>query len=364
MTRQPVRFRKACVRRGLCLVVSLALTGSGSAQTASQLLTVSKPPASLLPTDPPQGLIYTSPPDLASAEVFFNADRGPSDLGYLVFDGQGNGYLTFDNSPDETAPGGVMIVPDLQGRQGQTFDSERDRLLTGSETGLREPKDLVLAERLGLIIVADFGGADLNVFDPRRAGNVAPLFSTSDLGQSRSAEPRRPWGVAYDEPADRLFVGATDGTLLVYDEFLERRGASGPDRVIIPILGGERVSHNLHDLVYLPDTDTVVVTDVGAATTSDQPTFDTDGSLLVLEGASRAAGPTPVRLRVHGPASLLGNPVGLTHEGGNLFIAENALDLVLRFNGLLNRRGNLDLAPDAAVSVVKPESVVLPPVSD
>ena len=334
----------------------LALTGSGSAQTSSQLLTVSKPPASLLPTDPPQGLIFTSPPDLPSAEVFFSTDGGPVDLGYLAFDGRGNGYLTFDDSPDETAPGGVMIVPDLQGRQGQTFDPGRDRLITGSATGLREPKDLVLAEGLGLLIVADFGGANLKAFDALRPGNVAPVFVTTDLGSS-GAEPRRPWGVAYDEPADRLFVGATDGTLLVYDGFLERQGDSGPDRVIIPILGGERVSYNLHDLAYLSATDTVIVTDVGAATTSDQAGFDTDGSLLVLEGASRAAGPTPVRLRVHGPASLLGNPVGLAHEGEDVFVAENALDLVLRFDGLLARRGDLELAPDAAVSVVKPESV-------
>lgn len=361
---QPARFGEAHVRRKLCLVVSLALTGSGLAQTASQLLTVSKPPASLLPTDPAQGLVYASPPDLASAEVFFSADGGPVDLGYLVVDGQGNGYLTFEGGPDETAPGGVMTVPDLRGRRGQTFDAGRDRLITGSETGLREPKDLALAERLGLVIVADFAGADLKVFDTRRAGDAASLFTTSDLGKSRNAEPRRPWGVAYDEPADRLFVGATDGALLVYDGFLERRGGTGPDRVVIPTLGGERVSHNLHDLVYLPEADTVIVTDVGEATTSDQAGFDTDGSLFVLGRASRADGPTPVRLRVHGPASLLGNPVGLAHRGETLFVADSALDLVLRFDGLLEGRDDLERAPDAAVSVVKPESMVLVPMTN
>ena len=356
MTRQPACRIGAGVRRKLLLVVSLALTGSGSTQTASQLLTVSKPPASLLPTDPAQGLVYASPPGLASAEAFFSTRRGPVDLGYLVFDGDGSGYLTFDDGPDETAPGGVMIVPELQERQGQTFDPGRDRLITGGRVDLHEPKDLVLAEGLGLIIVADFAAADLKVFDALRPGNVAPVFSTPDLGSS-NAKPRRPWGVAYDEPADRLFVGATDGTLLVYDKFLERRGASGPDRTVIPTVCGERASHNLHDLVYLPKTDTVVVTDVGAATTSDQSGFEHDGALLVLERASQADGPTRVKLRVHGPASLLGNPVGLARQGEDFFVAENALDLVLRFDGLLERRGDLGLAPDAAVSVVKPESV-------
>lgn len=358
-----MRFGKAHVWGKLCLVASLALTGSVLAQTASQLLTVSKPPASLLPTDPPQGLIFTSPPDLPSTEVFFSADGGPVDLGYLTFDGRGTGYLTFDDGPDKVAPGGVMIVPELWGRQGQSFAPERDRLITGRRTGLLEPKDLVFAEGVGLVIVADFAGADLKVFSTRRAGNVAPLFTASDLGES-GGELRRPWGVAYDEAADRLFVGATDGALLVYNEFLERRGESGPDRTVIPTVGGERASHNLHDLVYLPVTDTVVVTDVGAATTGDQPGFDTDGSLLVLEGASQADGLTPVRARVHGPASLLGNPVGLVPRGNKLFVAENALDLVLRFDGLLRQRGDLERVPDAAVSVVKPESVRLVPVSD
>lgn len=356
-------------RRGVLLSFFMSslgtLTGLVSAQTprVGQLLTVSKPPASLLPTDPLQGLVYASPTDLAAAAVFFSAERGPVDLGYLTFDSRGDGYLTFDDGPDPAAPGGVMRVPTLTARPGDTFDAGRDALITGRATGLSEPKDLALAEGLGLLIVADFGSANLKVFDTLRTGNVAPVFVTTDLGSSGAA-PRRPWGVAYDEAADRLFVGATDGTLLIYDDYLARQGETGPDRVVVPTLNRARMSHNLHELVYLPETDTVIVTDVGAATTADQSGFERDGSLLVLERASQADGPTPVRLRLHGSASLLGNPVGLVRQGDDFFVAENALDLVLRFDGLLAQRGDLELAPDAAVSVVKPESVALVPPPD
>lgn len=357
---QPVQPR---VLLGLFMSGLWLLAGMGGAQTPAigQLLSISKPPVSLLPTDPLQGRVYTSPTDLASAEVFFSAEGGPVDLGYLVFDNRGNGYLTFDDGPDAAAPGGVMLVEALHERLGGTFDPARDRLITGGAAGLAEPKDLALAEGLGLAIVADFAAADLKVFDTLRTGDVAPVFTTTDLGAGGDA-PRRPWGVAYNEAADRLFVGATDGTLLVYDDYLTRQGEAGPDRIVTPTLDGESVSHNLHELVYLHETDTVVVTDVGAATTAEQLGFDSDGSLLVLEDASRADGPTPVALRLAGPATLLGNPVGMVRWGDSLFVAENALDLVLRFDGLLGNQGNLELAPNAAVSVVKPESVMLAPV--
>lgn len=360
---QPVR---PSVLLGLLMGSLWLLSGLGSAQAPAtgQLLTVSKPPASLLPTDPPQGLVYASPTDLASAEVFFSAEGGPVDLGYLVFDSRGDGYLTFDDGPDAAAAGGVMILKGLANRKGGTFEPVRDRLITGRAAGLAEPKDLALAEGLGLVIVADFAAADLKVFDTLRTGDVAPLFTTTDLGQIAGVEPRRPWGVAYDEAADRLFVGTTDGTLLVYDEYLTRQGEAGPDRVVTPTWEGQKVSHNLHELIYQPEIDTVVVTDVGAATTAGQPGFDSDGSLLVLAAASRADGPTPVKAHVHGEASLLGNPVGLVRRGESVFVAENARDLVLRFDGLLSSRGDLEHAPDAAVSVVKPESVMLAPMPD
>ena len=350
--------RRRQVTQLFLFVFFLGLAGV-NAQASSQLLTVSKPPASLLPTDPAQGLVYTSPADLASAEVFFDAAGGPVSLVYIVMGAQGTGYLTFDDGPDENASGGVMIVPDLLKRAGRTFDAGRDKLISGALADLAEPKDLLLLEDLGFVVVADFARADIKVFDAFSSGNVAPFFTADDLGSSPGDEPRRPWGLAYDEAADRLFVGATDGTLLVYDTFIARQGEGGPSRVVTPTFNGRPVSHNLHELIYSAETDTVAVVDVGLATTSDQPGFDSDGSLFVTQDASEVEGPTPVDLWLHGPTSLLGNPVTLALRGDDVFVGDAALDLVLRFDGLLGAQGEIEVAPDAALSIVKPESVIL-----
>ena len=361
------RFKRQLDWLFLFPVILLCPLAGVDAQTSSgQLLTVSKPPASLLPTDPAQGLVYASPPDLAAAEVSFDAAGGPVSLVYLVLDAQGTGYLTFDDGPNEGAPGGVMVIQELQTRAERTFDPERDRLLTGSKVGLSEPKDLELVADLGLLIVADFGAADLKVFDLKvfdalGSGNISPRFTVSELGRAAGGDPRRPWGLAYDPAADRLFVGATDGALLVYDSFLLDHGEDGPTRVVVPMFNGQAVSHNLHELVYLADTDTVVVTDVGAATTSDQPGFDSDGALFLVKNAGEMSGPTPVSLWLHGPDSLLGNPVSVAARGDNVFVGENGLDLLLRFDGLLRRQGEVAVAPDAALSLVKPESVIFLP---
>ena len=346
-------------RVGWFLLILLgSLAGVDAQISKSGLVTVSKPPASLLPTDPAQGLIYASPPDLASAAVFFGAAGGPVSLVYLVLDAQGNGYLTFDDGPNRDAPGGVMVIDKLQTRAERTFDPKRDRLLTGSEVGLSEPKDLVLVEDLGLLIVADFGRANIKVFDALSSGDAAPRFTVSELGSAAGGDPRRPWGLAYDSAADRLFVGATDGALLVYDAFLLDHGEGGPDRVVIPTFEGQPVSHNFHEPIYLTDTDRIIVTDVGAATTSDQPGFDSDGAIFLVKNASKVSGPTPVSLWLHGPDSLLGNPVSVAARGDDVFVGENGLDLLLRFNGLLRRQGEVAVAPDAALSLVKPESVI------
>lgn len=357
----PANEQPRCLRLLTAVVIlSLAVIVNASAP-AADILAVSKPPISLLPTDPPQGLVYRATSDLSSAEVFFAAEGGPVDLVYIVLDAEGNGYLTFDDGPDEDAPGGVMIVEDLLTKRDEGFDAARDRLITGSQVSLTEPKDLFLVEDLGLLVVADFVGANIKVFDTLAAGNVAPLFATDRLGADAQGEPRRPWGLAYDEVSDRLFVGATDGALLVYDAFLASQGENGPSRVVTPTWQGDPISYNLHELIYQPLTDRIIVTDVGAATTSDQPGFDTDGALLVIENASSASGQTPVALRIAGQNTLLGNPVSLVQQGDSIFVAENSLDLLLRFDGLLEQRGALDPSPDAVISLVKPESLILLP---
>lgn len=350
-------------RRQWRLLGALVFIGTaglvGASPRGAELLVVSKPPMSLLPTDPPQGLVYRATPDLGTAEVFFDAEGGAVDLVYVVIGADGNGYLTFDDGPEEDASGGVMVVADLQSRERPTFDAARDRLITGSRAGLAEPKDLVIVEDPGLLVVADFANANIKVFDALAKGNVAPLFVIDKLGAG--SEIRRPWGLAYDAASDRLFVGATDGTLLVYDAFLALRGERGPSRTVTPTWQGGAASQNLHELIYDRAADRILVTDVGAATTSDEAGFDSDGALLMLERASRVNGPTPISLRLAGPASMLGNPVSLVQQGNSVFVAESSLDLILRFDDLLERRGVLDAAPDAVLGLIKPESLILLP---
>lgn len=353
------RLLKPFVVAGALLAAGAAQGTAPAAAPSRWVLAVSKPPAPVLPGDPPLGRLYRAPADLSSAREAFDTTGGPVSLEYLAFDSRGNAFITFDDGPDKAAPGGFMAVSSLAERQGGGFDAARDRWVSGRRAGLKGPKGIVVAGGRGVVIVSDFTGASLRVFDASTRGDVAPLFVTDDLGPASSG--RRPWGVAYDAAADRLFVGATDGMLLVYDRYLARRGRGGPDRLVTPTVGGEKASANLHDLLYLKDRDLVVAVDVGAATAANEPRFDTDGGVLVIANASRASGRVPARLRIRGPASLLGNPVGLALDGSSLFVAEKAGSLLLRFEGLLGLTGDRDLAPSGAVTVAEPESVALAP---
>lgn len=364
------------VMRGLRYVVALAwVCGVGlmggvsnaAAQGAARVLAVSEPPAPVLPSDPPTGLIFSLPHDLSAAAPTFDAagiTDGPVRLEYLRFDAAGNGYLTFHDGSDAPATGGVLVIDAFAtrsgvARAGGTFDAGRDRLLGGAEADLAGPRDLAVADELGVGVVADFAEADLKVFDLAFKGSAAPLFVTSNLGLTAAGEPRAPWGLAFDGEQDRLFVGATDGTVLVYDDYLVDRGEGGPDRVVTPTVDGTKASTNLHGVSYVADRDILVLADVGAATTADETGFGGDGKLLMVQGASTAEGDTEVAAQLSGPESLLGNPVGVAFDGDDVYVAEKAGNVVLRFDDLLTLTGVTERAPSGAVTVVAPESVVL-----
>ena len=346
-------------------VLGVLLGGLGYAQDAAPVVAVSKPPPPAVPSDPPQGRIFALTRDMSASSVTFvsgdasDTSEGPQSLEYLRWSRAGDAYITFDDGPAEAAPGGVMVVADFLGRAH--FDASRDRLITGERAGLVEPKDLVVADGLGAIIVADFAESKVAVFDLQADGDAAPRFVTSDLGATDEGEPRRPWGLAYDADADRLFVGGTDGAVLVFDAYLVNRGERGPDRVIIPTLEGEQTSANVHDLVYVAAKDMLIATDVGAATTADQAGFDVDGKVFVLEDASTLSGAAQVRAQIAGPATLLGNPVGAAWDGSHLYITEKTKDVVLRFGDVLSLSGAADLAPSGAVTVPHPEAVTVVP---
>lgn len=59
------------------------------------------------------------------------------------------------------------------------------------------------------------------------------------------------------------------------------------------------------------------------------------------------------------PNSGLGDPSDLTLDGSALYVGDKAMDAVLRFDDVLSLRGAVDPVPTGAVTVIKPESLVL-----
>jgi hypothetical protein len=337
----------------LAIAVMLLLSSSVSAQR-NQLFVVSKPPVPVLATDPAQGLLFKTPLSLSSASPVFNTSGGPVSLEYLEFY-EGSAFITFDDGSTPEAKGGVMVVKDFMNREGATFDASQDYLITGAQTGLLEPKDLVVSAEHGVMMVADFAGKDIRVFDLTATGDAAPLFITTVLGYTEDSV----WGLAFDNAQKRLFVGATDGTVLIYDNFLEQQGKNGPDRVLTPFIDEQKASANFHELIYLAEQDTLIVVDVGYITAINETGFDTDGMIWVLENASRANGNVTPKARIAGSNTLLGNPVALTFDGTSLYVAEKANSLVLRFENVLELSGDVNISPQAAVTIVEPESITL-----
>ena len=274
----------------------------------------------------------------------------------ITFSLSGDAYLTFDNGVTPSQ-GGILVVNRLaDSRDGGMFDASRDRTITGDQTGLVAPKGLDIASTQGVVIVADFGAQNIKVFSTEAGGNVAPLYVTSDLG----SDMRSVWDLDYDPTNDRLFVAATDGTVLVYDDYVDSMGAGGPDRVITPTNGNSKVSVNLHGVVHVSSAsgysgDVLILSDVGDAASNS------DGQLFIIDSASTANGNVAVTAQIGGPRSTLGNPVDITFDGEDLYVAEKTKDTVLRFDDILNQQGMRDVSPDRSVTVDNVESVALAP---
>lgn len=290
----------------------------------------------------------------------FNPSNVVPSLENVTFDLTGDAFVTFDNGSDTN--GGIAIVNRLaNSRNGETFNITRDRIITGANTGLVSPKGLDIADNLGLVFVAENNAATpaILVFSTQAQGDVLPLVKITNLGG------RRPWDVDYEPNSDRLFVAATDGSVLVYDRYTATQGINGPDRVITPIdSSGAKISVNLHGIIYSESSNTLLLSDVGSATNAS------DGQLFVVNNASTANGNVAVT-GIAGANSKLGNPVDITYDGANLYVAEKSNNLVMRFDNILNQLALLnpnqnqsaifDLAPTLSVTRSRPESVALAP---
>lgn len=311
------------------------------------------------------GVFITSNPPAAGTTQFvtkltnnllvqdaFNTSNVVPSLENITFDLTGDGFITFDSNDTN---GGILVVNRLaNSRNGQTVNGSRDRIITGPSTGLVSPKGLDVADNLGLVFVAENNATTPGIlaFSTQAQGNIPPVFTTTNLGG------RRPWDVDYEPNSDRLFVAATDGTVLVYDQFVATQGANGPTRVITPFdpTRTSKLSVNLHGIIYVESSDTLLLSDVGSAANPN------DGQLFVISNASSANGNFAVQAQIGGANTRLGNPVDITFDGANLYVAEKSNDLVLRFDNILRQSGVLNIAPNLMTAATnKPESVALAP---
>ena len=229
-------------------------------------------------------------------------------------------------------------------QNGESFTTQRDRELSGANTGLMNPKGIAVADQAGLVLVANFGASDVRVFGSSVGGDVSPLATLT------LAVPA--WDLAYVEADDRLFLALTDGTIAVYDGFVAN-GMTGlsADRVITPSdADGTPLSVNAHGIAYDADGDRLVVSDVGDAQVAD------DGQIFVIDDASSASGNVSVARVIAGPDTMLGNPVDIVLSGAELRIAEKSNDAILIYKDIFSGDSG-NIMPDATSSTSKPESL-------
>jgi hypothetical protein len=347
--------------RALAVALPLALTMTACDSNDEDISSEASVYAVSNPTGSTDSVVRLSE-DLAATEATFGGFTGVANVQNVFITPDGDGYLTVDVPGTLTTSGGIVYVADLCDEDADDSDGDGDdgcsntsatigagsRMIAGPNTGLVAPKGIVNAD--DRLIVADNGSNSIRVFSENASGDVAPTFVVTNLG----AAGRNVWDVAFDD--GRLYVAATDGTVLVYDNFLTGQGATGPNRVITPTDGTNQISVNLHGIAFDGDTGYLVLTDVGVA--NGLPPSGTDGQIFVIDDAETASGNTPVRYRISG--SVLGNPVDLAlSEDGVLYVAEKANSAVLRFENVLTATGVSTAAAAASIPVASAESVAI-----
>ncbi|AEE23823.1 NHL repeat containing protein [Glaciecola sp. 4H-3-7+YE-5] len=274
----------------------------------------------------------------------------------VAFDIAGDAYATFDD-PD-TGTAGILVGNRVaKSRDTESFDTARDRVIAGENTGLVTPKGLDVASNSGLLFVAENNATTpgILVFSLCASGDAAPVLTLN------LADNARPWDVDYDASTDRAYVALTNGTVAVFDEVTARMNSgmttlTAQDRTIIPAVGGTALlaPSNIHGIDFDPASGNLILSDVGSAADA------TDGKLYVLSAADSADGLTEIQVNIGGANSNLGNPVDIMYSGSDLFVAEKSNNVIMRFDNILASEGG-DIAANATISFNAPESVALIP---
>lgn len=315
-------------------------------------------------------IIALNPTTLASQNMTFNMSGiGNRSIENVILTNSGTGLVTFGNDSgtvtNTVGIGGIARVSMLM--RPNRFSSPTaftttldDASLTGANTGLVNPKGIDITDRRGrtnVMIVAEFDNVTTTpaivVFGLLAANNVAPIARVTNLGLAG----RRPWDLDYHPNTDRLFVACTDGTLLRYDNFLQNAGSNaGPTAAASLTHTGGTAAVNLHGIVFNAARNELYISDVGAAGDS------TDGRLyVVLNATGFVTGTRAVDASVTDPTRL-GNPVDLSFDGANLYVAEKAANggAVYCYNNFALLRGDLtNVTPNVTANVSAPESVTL-----
>ena len=301
--------------------------------------------ATLNPGELENDAIINLSADLMSMNPVFAEFADPvTSIESIDFTPDGIAYVTFD-AADGT--GGVTALSGLTGMDDMAMVDMMSPII-GENTTIAAPKGIEIIESLGVVLVANFGANNILAFPMDASGDVAPA-TTFDLGDIEGSV----WDILYVEETDTLYAAGTAGDLIAYDNFSSDMGAT-VSRVIAPSnADGEKVTINLHSVVYVADSDTVIVTDVGAADDA------TDGHIYAVADASTADGNTTVSLHILGPESMLGNPVDAVWDGSGLYVAEKANDAVLYFGNLLDMGGMMDTTPTGVIEATKPESLAI-----
>ncbi len=279
--------------------------------------------------------------DLSNSQTLAKDFAGITSIQSAQLGDDGKGYATFDGAANT---GGILTMNKIS-------DSSTWTTVKGSATGLVAPKGVEVIDSRGALIISDNGTKDIKVFDKNAVGDVSPLFTVANLG---GVAARNVWDTSYDNNSDTLYVAATDGVVLVYDKFFATKGVDGPTKLIIPSNDKlEKLSINLHGIAYVPERDSIVLTDVGSATSA------TDGQVFTLNDVRTSSGRTITSLQLKGANTQLGNPVDLAYDGQSIYVAEKSNDRILKFNDIFGRSGVQNVGADKQTTVLKPESVDL-----
>ncbi len=292
--------------------------------------------------------VASVPKNLATIGASFNATLGGQFVESVALDQNGDGVVSFDDGGTPSA-GGISFINRLSIRGGGTFNTLRDRQIIGNKTGLVAPKGVETVGSAGLTLIADLNAAApgaIKAFSLCAEDNAAPLFTTTLPSDSR------PWDMDYDPEADRLYVAATNGTILVYDDYLATK-PTAPARTIDPDDKSGFAASNLHGIVHDAATDRLIVSDVGDAGSA------TDGRIYVIDDAATANGLTRLRLEISGAQSMLGNPVDLVFDGSHLFVAEKSNNQLQRIDNIYSLSGQVVSAPTVSLPFTAPESIAL-----